>query len=272
MATQLNRSPEPINSALGMPAGSTPSRWRYLWPALLVAGPLILLILIWNRALDQTIIHDPLIHVLITLVASLLGVILALLVLHMARRAQDGRIFLIGMGFLGATGIFITHSISTPNVLMSGRGSATGISALFSLVLGSFFFALSGLNISPQLNRWLMRHARLWLMIFLAFWLTYNWILLVTVHTISMARESPPAEHEHAASAQAEEYAPSAEAHEEYQADAATSGSPLDLLRGVLVFVGVGCYIFAVGRHYHSRNSAASTTRNRRFRAAPALG
>ncbi|MEP7188852.1 MAG: HAMP domain-containing sensor histidine kinase [Roseiflexaceae bacterium] len=253
METQLNRSPEPINSALGMPAGSTPSRWRYLWPALLAAGPLILLILIWDRALDQTIIHDPLIHVLITLVASLLGVILALLVLHVARRAQDGRIFLIGMGFLGAAGIFITHSISTPNVLMSGRGSATGISALFSLVLGSFFFALSGLNIRPQLNRWLMRHAWLWLMVFLAFWLTYNWLLLVTVPAISKVQESSPAIPEHTPSAEAEEYAPSAEAHEEYEAyksDAVTSDSALALLRSILVLAGVGCYIFAVGRHY----------------------
>ena len=152
---------------------------RYLWLLLLAAGPVALLILNWNRALDQATLHDPLAHVLITLVASLLGVILALLVLHVARRAQDGRVFLIGMGFLSAAGIFITHSISTPDVLMSGRGLATGISGLISLVLSSFFFALSGLNLQPALNQWLMRHTRLWLLVFLAFWLTYNWVFLI---------------------------------------------------------------------------------------------
>ena len=256
METQLNQPTESANPVPEMPANAISSRRRYLWLPLLVVGPLILLILNWNPALNQSILHDPLVHVQITLVASLLGVILALLVLHVAQRAQDGRVFMIGMGFLSAAGIFITHSISTPNVLMSGRGSATGISALVSLVLGSLFFALSGLNLSPQFNRWLMRHVRLWLMVFLVFWLAYNWILLVTVPAISIAQESRPAEHEHSAFAQAEEYTPSAEAHEEYeeyeeyQADAAISVSALDLLRSILVLAGLGCYIFAVGRHY----------------------
>ena len=130
-------------------------------------------------------------------------------------------------------------------------------------MLGSFFFALSGLNLSPQLNRWLMRHARLWLLIFLAFWLTYNWVLLVAIPTISIAQESSPAAHEHEASIEAEEYARGSEAHEDYseahedyevhaadRSDAVTSISMLDLLRSVLVIAGLGCYIFAVGRHY----------------------
>src|SRR5690349_5940874 len=118
MQTRLGRPAESINTALELPAGARPSRRRYLWLALLAAGPLILLILVWNRALDRSFIHDPFIHVLITLVASVLGVVLALLVLHVAQRAQDARVFLIGIGFLSAAGIFITHSISTPNVFM----------------------------------------------------------------------------------------------------------------------------------------------------------
>jgi signal transduction histidine kinase len=252
METRLSAPAESIDPSFGMPAGATPSHRRYFWPVLLAAGPLILLTLVWDRALDQAIIHDPLVHVLITLVASMLGVILALLVLYVAHRAQDGRVFLVSMGFLSAAGIFITHSISTPNVLMSGRGSATGISGLLSLVLGSFFFALSGLNLSPQFNRWLMRHARLWLVVFLAFWLTYNWVLLVAIPTVSVAQESRPATHDH----EAEEYHHSSgsyeeyEANEAYQPDAATSMSALDLLRGLLVIAGLGCYAFAVGRHY----------------------
>ena len=251
--TQLDRPTESINPALGRPASTTPSRWRYLWLALLAAGPLLLLLLMWDPALDQVIIHDPTTHVLVTIIASLLGVVLALLVLHVARRAQDGRVFLIGMGFLSAASIFITHSISTPNVLMSGRGFATGISALLSLVLGSFFFALSGLNLSPQFNRWLMRHAQLWLLVFLLFWLTYNWVLLAATPTISIVQEARPAAHEHNASIKAKQYGLSDQAHgeyEEYQVSAVTSSSTLDLLRSVLVLAGLGCYIFAVGRHY----------------------
>jgi signal transduction histidine kinase len=271
MQTRLSRPAESIDPSLELPSGATLSRQRSLWLALLLAGPLILLTLVWNPALDQAIIHDPLTHVLITLFASVLGVILALLVLYVANRAQDARVFLIGIGFLTAAGIFITHSISTPNVLMTGRGSATGTSALLSLVLASFFFALSGLNIGPQLNRWFMRHTRLWLVLFLAFWLTYNWVLLVAVPAISIAQQSSLATHDPQAPTQADQHAYGGEAYEEYEAeeyghggeayeeyeaaeayqsDAPASTSPLDLLRSLLVVAGLGCYGFAVGRHY----------------------
>jgi signal transduction histidine kinase len=232
---------------------------------------LALLILILNPALDRAILHDPLTHVLITLAASLLGVILALLVLHVARRAQDGRVFLIGMGFLSAASIFITHSISTPNVLMSGRGFAAGISGLISLVVGSVFFALSGVHLQPALNQWLMRRARIWLLLFLVFWLAYNWILLISIPALSPAQITS-SRHQDAAhdapAAQSSDYdrydepqvvqhagtatghAEEDEEYEEYPLGAATSGSTLALLRSLLVIAGLGCYIFAVGRHY----------------------
>lgn len=257
METQLSRPTESTNPALGMPAGASPSRRRYLWLALLAAGPVALLILTWNSALDQAILHDPLAHILITLIASLLGVILALLVLHVARRAQDGRVFLIGMGFLSAAGIFITHSISTPDVLMSGRGLATGISSVISLVLSSFFFALSGLKIQPALNQWVMRHTRVWMLGFLAFWLIYNWVFLITIPTLSAAQTANPPmpavnDAPAAQSTGHDRYEePEVTQHEQIQSGAATSSiSSLDLLRGALVIAGLGCYVFAIGRHY----------------------
>jgi two-component system, OmpR family, sensor kinase len=247
METQLSRSTESLNPTLGKPAGA-PLR-PYLWLALVAAGPLALFILSWNPALNRTILHDPLVHVQITLTASLLGVILALLVLHVARRAQDGRVFLIGMGFLSTASIFITHSISTPDVLMSGRGFATGLSGVISLVLGSIFFALSALNLSPQFNHRLMRHARIWLLAFLAFWLAYNWLFLVTIPALSAGQAaSTPAP-----ATQSTGHDPNADPgvaqHQQPQPPASTSSSMLNLLRGALVIVGLGCYVFAVGRH-----------------------
>jgi two-component system, OmpR family, sensor kinase len=248
METQLSRSTESINPTLGKPAG-TPLR-AYLWLALLAAGPLILFILNWNPALNRTILHDPLVHVQITLTASLLGVILALLVLHVARRAQDGRIFLIGMGFLSTAGIFITHSISTPNVLMSGRGLATSMSGVISLVLGSIFFALSGLNLSPRFNRRLMRHARIWLLVFLAFWLAYNWLFLVSIPTLSAGQATTTSTPAAQSTGHDRNADPQVAQHEQPQPPAPSSStSMLNLLRGALVIVGLGCYVFAVGRH-----------------------
>ncbi len=64
--------------------------------------------------------------------------------------AQDGRIYLVGMGFLGIASVFLIHAISTPNVLISGRGLATAWSAPLSLSLGAGFFALSGLSSRPR--------------------------------------------------------------------------------------------------------------------------
>ena len=286
METRLSRPTESINPALEIPGGGSPSRRYYLWLVLLAAGPVALLILNWNRALDQVTLHDPLAHVLITLVASLLGVVLALLVLHVARRAQDGRVFLIGIGFLSAASIFITHSISTPDVLMSGRGFAASISGFISLVVGSFFFALSGLDLQPALNQWLMRHARLWLLVFLAFWLTYNWVFLITIPALSAAQTAnPPMQSAHGAPAaqpaahdrydepavqttnppiqaaldpQAAQPTghdrydePEVAQHEQIQSGAAASSiGMLDLLRDALLIAGLGCYVFAVGRHY----------------------
>jgi signal transduction histidine kinase len=257
METQLSDPNESVNSALRMQAIAVPSRRCYRWLPLLAAGPLALLILNWNPALNQTILHDPLAHVQITLVASLLGVILALLVLHVARRAQDGRVFLIGMGFLSAAGIFFTHSISTPDVLMSGRGLATGLSSVISLVVGSIFFALSGLKIQSKLNQWLMRDTRRWLLAFLAFWLTYNWVFLITIPALSAGQTvSTPTQSVHnvpaSQSIEHDRYESLAVAQQEQSQPMATtfSISTLALLRGALVIVGLGCYIFAVGRHY----------------------
>jgi signal transduction histidine kinase len=264
METNLNSPPESIKPASGLPAGAALTRQYYLRLALLTAGPLALLLLKWNPALDQKILHDPLTHVVITLVASLLGVVLALLVLHVARRAQDGRVFLIGMGFLSAASIFITHSISTPNVLMTGRGLATSLSGLISLTLGGVFFALSGLPLTPSRNQWLMRHVRLLLLGFLVFWLVYNWVFLLVIPNIVAQQASGPAvqavntpaahSQDHQAQNNAEAPAPGGEAGQANQQSqpnaAAPAVSTLDLVRGALVILGSGCYIIAVGRHF----------------------
>jgi signal transduction histidine kinase len=272
MQPQLSSHPDSISAALELAVAGVPSRRRqYIWLALLLAGPLLLLMLRLFPSLDQSMFHDALGHVVITSSAAIIGVILALLVLHVAQRARDGRVFLIGMGFLSSASIFITHSISTPDVLMSGRGSATAISALASLWLGCLFFALSGLNLAPSFNSWLMRHVRIWLILFLVFWLAYNWIFLVAFPSITLAqatvkitadvaahpaaRPAPglaPA-HIHAQQPEQDEYAPAENQASDAStglAEASTALMPLDILRTALLLSGLGCYAFAISRHY----------------------
>jgi two-component system OmpR family sensor kinase len=233
-------------------ARRAPRALHSVWLALLVAGPAALLVFQLHPALDQEMLHNPLAHLLITLAASAIGVALALLVLHVARRAADGRIMLVGMGFLASASVFVTHSLSTPDVLMTGRGMATSLSALLSLLLGGIFFALGGLEISPALNRLLVQRLRLWLLLFLLLCLGYNWLLLFTIPTAMSSGSAPAAAHEsydeYGSSAGYDEHA----AHEEAEGVEPVSlvdPRTLDMAQTLLVAAGLGCYAFAIARH-----------------------
>src|SRR5215211_733206 len=168
MHKQLSIPSDSVDSSIVQPIAKLGARnLPYLWLVSLAFGPLLLLSLRLFPEFDQSFLHSPLAHVVIVLSASIMGVILALLVLHVARRASDARVFLVGMGFLAIASVFVTHALATPNVLMSGRGFAVSFSAPLSLTLGSIFFALSGLSFSMRINRTIMRHARLWLIVYI---------------------------------------------------------------------------------------------------------
>ena len=223
---------------------------------MLLLGPLLLAAAPFATWLNMPWLHNPLFHFIIGLLAAVAGVGLALLVLHVARRARDGRVFLVGLAFLAMASIFFTHAVSTPNILISGRNLAASYSAMFSLWLGSIFFALSGLNLSAHANARLMRAARWILLLFFVFWLFYNWLFLAVLV------EPPVAQNQPAAAAPAggrDDYgagygsAPAEPAHD-MPAPADASGitaSASDLLRrsrAWVVAVGVACYLFAVLR------------------------
>ena len=230
----------------------------YRWLVALALGPLLLLILQLSPTLNQAPLHSPLAHVIIVLSASLLGMAMALLVLDVARRAQDARVFLVGMGFLSIASILVTHAIGTPNVLMTGRDFATSFSAPLSLAFGSLFFALSGLTLAPSLNQAIMRYARLLVAMYFIGWLTYNGIVLLAIPAYM-----PAAPTNSAAVTQAPAEPHSLEDHTggnggEYGIVApAASTAPLDRvlagLTGLQIWIlgfGLACYGFACYHHY----------------------
>jgi signal transduction histidine kinase len=265
MQTQLSAPPDPIRPPADLAVAEPPRRsWQNLWLGPLLAGPVLLLLLYIFPELDQEVLHSPPAHLLIAFVEALVGVALALLVLHVARRAEDGRVFLVGMGFLASASIFITHALSTPDVLMSGRGLATSLSAQVGLLLGAIFFALSGFNINPTLNALLMRRARLWLVVYLLFYLTYNWVMLVTIPGMAaaQAREPAPAitmtahsEQSNGSHGAADLSSSQEEPHGPAQAPAAAippaaqAGVRLGS-KELMAFVGLACFAFALWRHY----------------------
>jgi signal transduction histidine kinase len=192
---------------------------------LLAAGPLLLLLLRLAPALDQHLFHDPLTHVLIAGSASVLGMALALFVLHAARSVSDARVYFIGIGFLSIASIFFIHAISTPDVLMTGRGIATGWSARISLALGGVFFALSALRFSDRFNRFIMRYARSGVLLYMVAWLIYALVFLLILPAVAAVQVPGQA-----------------------QQNAAVDWA--SIIRTVLVLAGLTCYIFAIVQHY----------------------
>jgi signal transduction histidine kinase len=284
MKTPTDIVSEPLNPSSGSSPAFVPPRLRwYGWPLLLAVGPLLLLLFRLVPALDQPMLHSPFTHLLIVGGASLLGMALALFVLRVARQVQDGRVYLVGMGFLSIASIFFIHAISTPDVLMTGRGLATGWSAVLSLVLGAVFFALSGLDLSSGLNRLFMRYARAGVLLFLIFWLVYSAVFLVLIPMVT-ARQSPDATPGNAAGSlhatHAVATAPPVDAGQTQSrrydddvqgevnapvssADRASaqvaSVSWTNELRDGLAIVGLACYAFAVVRHARLYRRSPST-------------
>lgn len=173
-----------------------PSARPRLWElALLIGGLLLLVALRSVPGLDQPVWHSALGHVVIVGGASLLGILLALLTLRIAVRIEDARVFLVGMGFLTVASVFFIHAIATPDVLMPGRTVATSWSAPLSLVLGSIFFALSGLPLEAADGNWVIQHAKRWLLLFGLGWLLYSWLVLVAMPGWEQAGATAAAAH-----------------------------------------------------------------------------
>ena len=184
---------------------TAPLRFRvphtFIWLAPLICGPVLLLVLLLLPELDQVVYHSALGHALISGGAAVIGALLALLVLRIATRAEDGRVFLIGMGFLSTASIFFIHAIATPNVVLVGRDLATSVSAPMSLLIGGLLFATSGLNLSRRVDCWINRHGRLLLALFVVCWMSYAGLMLFWIEPVPISAEPSAvygSTHEHA--------------------------------------------------------------------------
>lgn len=196
---------------------------------LIVAGPLLLAALRLFPALDQTMMASPLFHLLISGAAALLGVGLALMVTATGIRINDARIFLIGLGLLSISELFIIHAISTPNVIVQGHGAITGWTALMSLVVGGMLLAISSLELGQRSNGRIMRYAGWLALLLFLFW------LVVGAITLEPWRAEPPDHQHHVASVAAD-------------------------TRGLLVMLGVACYLFAAARYWRIYQRQPSST------------
>jgi signal transduction histidine kinase len=217
------------------------------WLLLVSLGLILLLVLKFIPTLDQATWHDALSHLLISGDASLLSAALAVLTLRVAYRARDGRIFLVGMGFLSTASMLIVHyRLSTPSMLLAGCDFVTLWPPLLSLGVGGIFFALSGVDLSLRANHWLMRLAGAGLVAYLILWLLYSWIFLTWAASLQASTPALVLTGTHTCAAGRDLFASTWLLAMGPKA----ASAPLDALQLALGIGGLGCYGFALRRHY----------------------
>ena len=94
--------------------------------------------------------HHPSHFWLVFLVAAV-NVVLAVLVDRAARRHDDARLALIGLGFLAAALFFGLHAVATPGVLLGSRNGGFALATPVGLALAAVFTAArrAGLHSGP---------------------------------------------------------------------------------------------------------------------------
>lgn len=97
---------------------------------------------------DVVLEHHP-IHFWLVFAVAGLNIGLAALVSQAARRHDDARLLLVGLGFLGAALFLGLHALATPGVLVSSRNGGFALATPVGLAVGSLFMAASALGFPP---------------------------------------------------------------------------------------------------------------------------
>ncbi|HVA23797.1 MAG TPA: HD domain-containing phosphohydrolase [Chloroflexota bacterium] len=132
---------------------------RAVW-AFQMSLPLLLFWVLRSDPLIDQSRREPDFHFFVVSGAAILGLIVAAIIAHSARDHRDARVFLVALGLFSVAGIFLMHSLSTENRLLS-QGQAGFIwSPPLSLSVGAIFFLLSSFRLSDRLNDWIVVNQR----------------------------------------------------------------------------------------------------------------
>lgn len=154
--------------------GGVPARvavWAFHL-ALPLAGLWLLLAV---PAADVRLEHHPT-HFWLIALAAALNVGLSVLVARAARRHDDARLTLVGLGFLAAALFLGLHALATPGVLLGSRNGGFALATPVGLALAALCTAASVvdlplatvLRLAPWLRRGLLAIAALWGVVSLA--------------------------------------------------------------------------------------------------------
>ena len=77
--------------------------------------------------------------------AALSAMVAALLMVHVARRENDARAGLVGVGFLVMAGLLLIHALATPGFILSeyGRNATISLAGALAVPAGGIVFAIA---------------------------------------------------------------------------------------------------------------------------------
>jgi class 3 adenylate cyclase len=97
---------------------------------------------------DVKLEHHPA-HFWLVVAVAAVNVALAAMVDREARRHDDARLLLVGLGFLAAALFLGLHALATPGVLISSRNGGFALATPVGLALGALFTAAAALDLPP---------------------------------------------------------------------------------------------------------------------------
>ena len=88
---------------------------------------------------------SPPTHVIAVGGAALGAMVAALLMVHVARRENDARAGLVGVGFLVMAGLLLIHALATPGFILGeyGRNATVGLAGALAVPAGGIVFAIA---------------------------------------------------------------------------------------------------------------------------------
>jgi putative nucleotidyltransferase with HDIG domain len=88
---------------------------------------------------------SPPAHVVTVGGAALAALLAALLMVHAARRENDARAGLVGVGFLVMSGLLLIHALATPDFILGeyGRNATVGLAGASAVPAGGIVFAIA---------------------------------------------------------------------------------------------------------------------------------
>ncbi|HVX28911.1 MAG TPA: HD-GYP domain-containing protein, partial [Nitrolancea sp.] len=153
--------------------------WAVAAWSLLAVTPTLLLGLFLGNLIPDSTWGSPSFHLYIVSFASLLALILTVLMSVAAGQLRDPRVIFLSLAFMGITGVFLTHGLTTPGELVP-INPWVAISSPFALFVGAIFLALATVQWSPAVTERIVNRQKTILFLFGGFLVLYGAVAIGT--------------------------------------------------------------------------------------------